>query len=100
MSAKHWSRPALLGGSQPQIDAATVMGYRRQAEKLFSGGDPADRKRLLRMWIQEIKLKPVDLEVINTYRLPESVMNCLVAGYCNAPSALLIPYRLELLHSA
>jgi hypothetical protein len=53
MSAKHWSRPALLGGSQPQIDAATVMGYRRQAEKLFSGGDPADRKRLVGMWVQE-----------------------------------------------
>jgi hypothetical protein len=47
-----------------------------------------------------IKLKPLDLEVNITYRLPESVMNCLVAGYCNAPSALLIPYRLELLHSA
>jgi hypothetical protein len=48
------------GGPPPQIDAATVMAYRRQTEKLFSGGDPADRKRLLRMWVQEIKLKPVD----------------------------------------
>jgi hypothetical protein len=34
----------------------------------------------MRMWVQEIKLKPVDLEVNITYSLPESIMNGLVAG--------------------
>jgi hypothetical protein len=50
----------------------------------------------MRMWVQEIKLKPVDLEVNITYSLPESIMNGLVAGGCNAPNALFVPFQLEL----
>jgi hypothetical protein len=69
-------------GGPPQLDMATVMEYRRKTEKVFLQGEPADRKRLLRTWIQEVKLKPENLEVDISYRLPESVMNGLVAGAC------------------
>lgn len=33
-------------------------------------GEPAERKRLLRNWVQEVKLKPESLEVDISYRLP------------------------------
>ena len=48
-------------GVPPQLDVATVMDYRSKTEKVFKQGDPADRKRLLRNWIQEVKLKPETL---------------------------------------
>ncbi len=66
--------------SPPQIDAEIVMDYRRQTEKLFKEGLPAERKRLLRAWTKEVVLKPEDREVNINYRLPETVMNGLVAG--------------------
>ena len=66
--------------SPPQLDANTVMEYRRQTEKLMQCGEPAERKRLLRTWVQEINLKPESLEVNISYRVPEAVMKGLVAG--------------------
>jgi len=38
--------------SPPQIEAEVVMEYRRQTEKLFNQGLPAERKRLLRAWLR------------------------------------------------
>jgi hypothetical protein len=70
----------------PQLDAATAMDYRRQADKLFLGGGQAERKQLLRMLVGEVKLMPQDLEVSITYRLPEAIMNGLVAGEGFEPS--------------
>jgi len=67
-------------GQPPSIDTETVLRYGRQTEKLFTQGDPAERKRLLRTWVQEIMLVPEELEVKINYRLPESVMNGVVAG--------------------
>ena len=64
----------------PQIDANTALRYRRETEKLFRKGDPAERKRLLRTWVKEITLNPEHLEVPLNYRLPEGVVNGLVAG--------------------
>jgi hypothetical protein len=43
---------------------------------------------------------PQDLEVSISYRLPEPIMNGLVAGACNAPNALFVPFRVELIRSA
>jgi hypothetical protein len=43
-------------------------------------GDPAERKRVVRACVQEMKPAPERLEVEITYRLPEPVMNGLVAG--------------------
>jgi len=56
------------------------MTYRRQTEKLMKSGEPAERKRLMRAWVQQIKLDPETLEVKISYRLPEAVMKGLVAG--------------------
>jgi hypothetical protein len=64
----------------PQLDAATAMEYRRQADKLFRGGGQAERKQLLRILVEEVKLMPQDSEVSISYRLPEAIMNGLVAG--------------------
>jgi hypothetical protein len=64
----------------PQLDAATAMEYRRQADKLFRAGGQAERKQLLRTLVGEVKLMPEELEVNISYRLPEAIMNGLVAG--------------------
>jgi hypothetical protein len=68
----------------PVLDSKTVMAYRRQTEKVMASGHPAERKRLLRAWVQEVKLEPQTLEVKISYRLPEAVMKGVVAGACNA----------------
>jgi DNA invertase Pin-like site-specific DNA recombinase len=80
------ARAIAATGAPPQIDTDTVMKYRRDVEKVFQQGDPGERKRLLRNWVQEVKLKPESLEVSISYRLPESVMNGLVAGEGFEPS--------------
>jgi site-specific DNA recombinase len=67
-------------GEAPQIDVDTAMAYRRDVPKLLKQGSPAERKRLLRAWVQEIKLAPDRLEVEITYRVPEPVMNIQGAG--------------------
>jgi hypothetical protein len=67
-------------GRPPQLDVATAMDYRRQADKLLRHGAQAERKQLLRTLVGEVKLNPRDLEVTISYRLPETIMNGLVAG--------------------
>jgi site-specific DNA recombinase len=64
----------------PQLDTGTVIAYRSQTEKVMASGYPADRKRLIRAWVGEIKLDPEALEVKISYRLPEAVMKGVVAG--------------------
>jgi hypothetical protein len=81
----HAEREALVAASgktsgPPQLDVTTAMDYRRQADKLFRGGGQAERKQLLRTLVGEVKLMPQDLEVSISYRLPEAIMNGLVAG--------------------
>ncbi len=46
----------------------------------MKSGEPAERKRLMRAWVQQIKLNPETLEVKISYCLPEAVMKGLVAG--------------------
>ena len=67
-------------GEPPQLDVQAVNGYRRQTDKLFRQGEPAERKKLLRALVEDIRLMPEDHEVTITYRLPEAIMNGLVAG--------------------
>ncbi len=62
------------------------MDYRRQADKLLRQGGQPERKQLLRTLVGEVKLLPQDLEVSISYRLPEPVMNGLVAGEGFEPS--------------
>jgi hypothetical protein len=74
------------GGPPPQIDSKTILQYSVQTEKLFRVGDLVERKRLLRIWVEEVKLMPHELEVRISYRLPEAVMNGVVAGEGFEPS--------------
>jgi site-specific DNA recombinase len=71
---------ARVTGEPPQIDVQTALTYRRDLEKLLARGKPADRKRIVRSWVEEIKLAPDRLEVDITYKLPEPVMNSVGAG--------------------
>ena len=64
----------------PQLDSKTVMAYRRQTKKLMESGQLAERKRLMRAWVQDVTLEPENLNVRINYRLPEAVMKNLVAG--------------------
>jgi hypothetical protein len=105
LRALQTERESLVAASRkasgpPQLDAATAMDYRRQADKLLRQGGQAERKQLLRTLVGEVKLMPQDLEVSISYRLPEPIMNGLVAGACNAPNALFVPFRVELIRSA
>ncbi len=70
----------------PQLDAATAMDYRHQADKLLRQGGQAERKQLLRTLVSKVELMPQDLEVSISYRLPEAIMNGLVAGEGFEPS--------------
>jgi len=58
----------------PQIEVTAAMAYRRNAERLFQHGEPAERQRLVRSFVEAVSLKPDDREVQITYRLPEFVM--------------------------
>ena len=64
----------------PQIDFKSVVGYRRETEKAMASRHPADQKRLIRTWVQEVKLEPQTLRVEISYSLAEAVMKGLVAG--------------------
>ena len=68
-----------LGAEPPQIDAQTALAYRRDLDTVLQQGDMVERKKLVRSWVQELKLAPEALEVEITYQVPEPVMNCLVA---------------------
>jgi hypothetical protein len=71
---------SLRAPEPPQLDSKAVMAYCHQTEKLMVSGQPAERKRLSRVWVQKIVLDPVDLVVKISYRLPEAVMKGVVAG--------------------
>jgi len=64
----------------PPLDSTSVMAYRRQTERSMASGQAAERKRLLRVWVNEMKVEPASLEVKISYRLPEAVMKSVVAG--------------------
>jgi len=64
----------VVSGEPPQIDAKTALACRRQTEKVLAQGDAAERKRLVRTWVQEMKQAPGRLEVEITYRIPEPVL--------------------------
>jgi len=69
-----------VSGEPPQIDTKTALSYRRQTEKLLRHAEPAERKRLVRTWVEKAQLAPERLEVEITYRIPEPIMNNVVAG--------------------
>ena len=64
----------------PRIDAKTALAYRQELDRALAQGEPAELKRVVRACVEEIKLAPERLEVEITYRIPEPVMNSVVAG--------------------
>ncbi len=56
------------------------MEYRRSLPKLLKHATPAEKKELIRAWVEDIRLTPEQLEVTITYQIPEPVVNKLVAG--------------------
>jgi hypothetical protein len=70
----------LDGPEPPLVDSRTVMAYRRETEKVIASGHPAERKRVIRTWVNDVTLEPQTLEVKIDYRLPEAVMKGVVAG--------------------
>ena len=73
-------RHATASTRPPQIDVGTVTAYREQVGRLFAHGKTVEKKQLLRKCVEEMKLAPERLEVEITYRIPEPVMNSVVAG--------------------
>jgi len=61
------------------------MAYREQVGRLFARGKPVEKKQLLRKCVEEIRLAPERSEVEITYRIPEPVMNSMVAGARSLP---------------
>jgi len=59
--------------------------------KLLEHATPAEKKELIRAWVEEIRLTPEQLEVAITYRVPEPVVNRLVAGARFAPDSDSVP---------
>ncbi len=64
----------------PQISIEEAMSCRRDVEKLLAHGSLAERKQLIRCHVAEMKLAPERREVEVTYRVPEPIMNNVVAG--------------------
>ena len=48
--------------------------------KVFSQDTIAERKKLLREWVETIKLAPETSEVSIHYKVPEPIMKNVVAG--------------------
>ncbi len=64
----------------PTIDPEEALNYRKKLGKIFAHGKPSEIKKVLRTMVQKIKLAPEERVVEITYRLPEPVMNNMVAG--------------------
>jgi hypothetical protein len=64
----------------PQLDVKTAMEYRRQLDSVLADGDPAERKRLVRMWVDGIEFDPAERAAKVRYRVPEVVVNGVVPG--------------------
>jgi hypothetical protein len=72
------------------------VAYRRQTDRVLACSDPAERKRVIRTSVQEMKLAPERLEVEITYHIPEPIMNGLVAGAGFASKVRMIAVDAEL----
>lgn len=69
-----------VGGDAPQIDYEVAMSYRRDAARLLAHGDTGEKKQLLRLWVDEVKLAPETLEVEVHNKIPEPVVDSMGAG--------------------
>lgn len=72
------SAPAVTGEA-PQIDPKAAMEYRRTTNRILQEADPAEKKQLLRTWVDEITMAPDSLTVDIRYRIPEPLVNTVGA---------------------
>ena len=56
------------------------MAYRNDLTSLMAQGTNAEKKRLLGLWVDEMKLAPETLEVEIHYKIPEPVVDRMGAG--------------------
>jgi hypothetical protein len=66
----------------PQIDVESVISHKNMLDKVLKSSNHTDRKKFIRGCVDKIKLDPERLEVEITYKLPEPVVHCMVAGAC------------------
>ena len=69
-----------VSGEPPRLDAKAAGAYRRDVRRTLQSGPIREQKRLLRHWIEDMKVAPERLELEIHYRLPEPLMNGVVAG--------------------
>jgi hypothetical protein len=68
----------------PVLRVDEAMAYRRRSGTILAGGDVADRRKLVRACVARIRPAPEDLTVETRYKLPEPVVNGVVARACYA----------------
>lgn len=66
--------------SAPKVDAAGIRIRLTQIEQPLATWSARDRKELIGMFLQEMTLAPETLEISTIYRVPEAIMNEVVAG--------------------
>jgi DNA invertase Pin-like site-specific DNA recombinase len=65
----------------PKVSVQEAMTMRRDVERLFAlEGSTAEKKQLLRIYVQKMKLAPERREVELTYRVPGPIVDKVVAG--------------------
>ncbi len=64
----------------PQIDMQTAIAYRNNTKYAIEHGTNAEKKRILKAWVDKIELLPNSLEVEIRYKLPEQVVDRMGAG--------------------
>ena len=67
----------------PQIDIESARAHGRLVDQVFAEGSPAEKKRVMRSWVAELKLAPESLAVNILYQIPEPVVVNMGAGACS-----------------
>jgi hypothetical protein len=75
-------------GEPPQIDPKEALAYRSEARRVLADADPKRMKRLLRLWVKEVRLEPERHTVRIWYRVPYLQMLVAGAGFEPATSGL------------
>ena len=74
------AKKTALVGDPPRMDVQVATAYVNRFADVVSYGNPAEKKRLISPWVDQIQLTPETLEVEINYRVPESVVNRVGAG--------------------
>ena len=81
--AAKWRPAETSPGALYSLSRRLRDGPKHHSEVPFRRGPPAERKAIVRTWVDEITLKPEELEVEIRYRLPETVVKSVGAGACS-----------------